>query len=335
MAVKTIHGLDSTDLPLPRSVLTVGNFDGVHRGHLQIIAQVKALGGEVAGPCVVLTFEPHPLSVVNPGNAPARLTTEEDKIRCLALAGVDITVVAEASRALLALSPEEFVEQIVGRFHPTHIVEGPTFGFGRGRSGTVKTLSALGPGHGFEVCVVESVKVRFDDGEPIAVSSSLIRKLVAEGRVERASLALGRRYALSGEIVPGTRRGAELGFPTANLAVSGQLIPADGVYAGSAWLGDEPAGQDRPCPAAISVGRSPTFQRGGHRLDRKIEAHLLDKDLDLYGCRMRLEFGAWLRPQRTFESPEALGNQISQDVESVRRYLAERIAGREPLAESS
>ena len=332
--MKTIRGLDSTDLPLLRSVLTVGNFDGVHPGHLQIIARAKALGALVAAPCVVLTFEPHPASVVNPASAPARLTPEQDKIRLLASAGVDITVVAEASRALMALSPEQFVKQIVRQFHPTHIVEGPAFGFGRGRSGTVKTLDKLGPGHGFEVCLVESVKVRLDDGEQMEVSSSLIRKLIADGRVERASLALGRRYALSGEIVPGTRRGAELGFPTANLAVSGQLIPGDGVYVGSAWLGDEPAGRDRPCPAAISIGRSPTFQRRGHRLDRKIEAHLLDKDLDLYGCRMRLEFGAWLRPQRTFESPEALSNQISQDVESVRRYLAETISGREPLAES-
>ena len=307
--MKVIHGIEAVDPPLEHSVLTIGNFDGVHRAHQQLLAQAGLFAANTGGPVVVLSFEPHPLSVVRPDIAPSRLCLLEEKLRCLARAGADVTVVARSEPALLGLEAEQFVEQVVRRrFHPTHIVEGPSFGFGKGRKGTAGLLRELAAGFACEVHVVEPVTLQIDEGETMLISSSLIRALVADGKVHRAALCLGRRYALIGQVVSGDRRGVTLGFPTANLEVHDQLIPGDGVYAGLAVF----AGQTHL--SAISVGNTPTFD-GKARL---VEAHLLDFTGDIYGQSVRLEFERPIRPQETFQSAEALATQIERDVQSVR-----------------
>ncbi len=311
------HGLETLEPPLVGTVLTIGNFDGVHRAHQQIIAQAGLFAANTGGRVAVLTFEPHPLTVVSPAKAPPRLMPLEEKLRCLAAAGADVTVVARSEPALLGLEAERFVEEIIRqRFAPTHIVEGPSFGFGRGRRGTPEMLRTLAAGFGCEVHIVSPVTVQVDEGETLLVSSSLIRALIGEGKVRRAGLCLGRPYALFGEVVHGAHRGRTLSFPTANLAVEDQLIPGDGVYAGWAVTA---AGR---FASAISIGSTPTF--GGET--RRVEAHLLDFDGDLYGRQMRLEFDRPMRGQQAFESAEALRAQLERDVAAVRTMLGDERA---------
>ena len=322
--MKVVNGIAAVDPPLEHSVLTIGNFDGVHRAHQQLLAQAGLFAANTGGPVVVLTFEPHPLTVVAPDKAPPRLSLPEEKLRCLARAGADVTVVAHSEPALLSLEADRFVDEIIRRrFHPTHVVEGPSFGFGKGRQGTCKLLRKLAAGFGAELHVVEPVTLQIDEGETLMVSSSLIRRLIADGKLHRAALCLGRRYAVIGPVVSGDRRGVTLGFPTANLAIHDQLIPGDGVYAGLGVAG----GETHLC--AISVGRTPTFGRR----TRLVEAHLLDFDGDLYGQSMRLEFDRPIRLQETFRSADALVAQIERDLKAVREvfrdnrpgFLSERI----------
>jgi riboflavin kinase/FMN adenylyltransferase len=207
------------------------------------------------------------------------------------------------------MEAERFVEEVVvRRFRPTHIVEGPSFGFGRGRKGTAELLRRVASRFDCEVHVLEPVTLQVDQGETLLVSSSLIRRLLEEGKVRRAGLCMGRPYALTGKVVEGDRRGRVLGFPTANLAPSDQLVPGDGVYAGRAAVGDE------SYLAAISIGDTPTF--GGAR--KLFEAHLLDFDGDLYGETMQIKFGRLLRRQRAFDSAEALVEQMRRDISDVR-----------------
>jgi len=305
--VKIIRGIDNAP-PFEKTVLTVGNFDGVHLAHQQLIAFARSLTNGT-GPVVVLTFEPHPLTVVAPGRAPARLTLPDEKLKLLKAAGTDVTVIARSDPALLGLEAEKFVDDIlVARFHPRHIVEGPSFGFGRGRRGNPDLLRALAASHGCEVHIVEPVRVQIGGGEAVMVSSSLIRQLLSSGRVHEAAICLGRPYALLGDVIHGHGRGKPLGFPTANLTTHEQLIPGEGVYAGRARM------EGHVRPAAISIGRNPTF--GGGELN--VEAFVLDWDGDLYGLRLSIEFERFLRPQLRFDSPAALREQIERDVAAVR-----------------
>lgn len=309
--MKVIRGLDTPELDIRASVLTVGNFDGVHRGHQQLLAQGGLIAADTGHSLTVLTFEPHPLSVVAPSRAPIPLTTLPEKLAQLAAAGAHCTVVAESEPALLGLEPEDFVRDVIAkRFSPSHIVEGPSFGFGRGRRGTVDLLRKLGRERGFEVCVVGPVELQVEPNETVLVSSSLIRDLVRAGRVHRAALCLGRPYALIGPVVPGHGRGKPLGYPTANLQVGNVAIPADGVYSGVVRL------EDQTWPAAVSVGTAPTFGDN----PRQIEAYLLDFDGDLYGRTVRLEFLRWLRPQEKYTSADDLAQQMDRDVADVRAH---------------
>lgn len=307
--MKIIHGIEAVE-PLAQSVLTVGNFDGVHRAHQQLLAQANLFAARTGGPVVVLTFEPHPLTIVNPRKAPARLSLPEERLRLLGEAGADIAVVAESTPALLGIEAEKFVEDVlIARFHPTHIVEGPSFGFGRGRKGTPELLARVAARFNCEVHIVEPVRLQIEQGETVMVSSSLIRELLAAGRVREAAMCLSRPYALLGDVVHGDARGKTLGFPTANLEVSDQLVPAEGVYAGHAVMEGEPTRL-----AAISIGKTPTFGE----TDLRVEAFLLDFDGDLYGRSLRLTFDRWLRPQRKYASGSALAGQIQKDIAAVR-----------------
>lgn len=309
---KSIIGLERVPPTLRSCVLTVGNFDGVHVGHQQILRQARALASDTGGGVVVLTFEPHPLAIVAPDRAPRRLMTEEQRTACLLAAGADAVVVARSDSTLLSMEPADFVRQIIAeKFAPTHVVEGESFGFGKGRRGNPQLLKKLGILCDFETEIVEPITLPIA-GESVAVTSSLIRRLLGNGQVEQARECLGRPYALTGEIRPGQGRGRSLGYPTANLAEVRQLIPAPGVYAGMAEVEGE------PISAAVSIGSTPTF--GGEGL--QIEAHLLDCSEDLYGRQMTLEFLQFLRKQRRFDSPAELVRQIQADVESVRRSAA-------------
>ncbi len=308
--VKVIDGLDKLPAPVAQSVLTIGNFDGVHRGHQQLLAQAGLFAANTGGPVIVLTFEPHPLTIVAPEHAPQRLMSGTEKHRALAEAGADMVVVAKSEPKLLGLEPEQFVNDVIWKqFHPTHIVEGPNFGFGRKRRGTPEMLAELAAQHGCEVHILKPVTLEIDDRDTLLVSSTVIRDLIRQGKVRRASLCLGKPYALLGTVVRGSQRGRTIGVPTANLKPEDQLIPGESVYSGLARIGNV----QRPC--AISIGRTPTFSGGA----LQVEAHLLDFDGDLYDQPMRLEFHRRLRYQQKFESTEALAAQLQRDIAAVRQ----------------
>jgi riboflavin kinase/FMN adenylyltransferase len=218
-------------------------------------------------------------------------------------------VVAQSEEGLFQLSAEEFIHELIkDRFRPTHIVEGPSFGFGKDRKGNPEMLVREAARFDCAVHVVDPVWTRHPEGEAVWVSSSLIRKLLGEGKVAEAWECLGRPYRLFGEVIRGEGRGRIIGFPTVNLGAIDQVVPAEGVYAGRALVGEH----SHPC--AISIGHTPTF--GGTA--RRIEGHLLDFDADLYGKPLALDFQRYLRPQKTFDSPQALIRQLQCDVETVR-----------------
>jgi riboflavin kinase / FMN adenylyltransferase len=275
--------------PRPRRV-AVGEFDGVHLGHREVIR----------GNDTVLTFEPHPLAVIRPEAAPRLLTSLDAKIELIAGLGVQELVVIPFDERFAAQTPDEFIDQVlVGQLCATHVSVGENFRFGHGAAGDTEMLGADGR---FDTRVVELVEV---DGE--IVSSSHIRGLVAAGDVTHAARFLGSPFQMRGEVVAGDRRGRELGFPTANIVPDEELVcPGHGVYAARA---------DGAC-AAVSVGVRPTFGTGRAVL---VEAYLIDRDEDLYGRILRVDFIARLRGERRFETVEALVAQMAQDVEETRR----------------
>jgi len=294
-------------------VLTIGNFDGVHRGHQAIVSTVADLASAAQVRAVVVTFDPPPDRIVRPDDPPQRITPHERKCLLLAQAGVDLVVTAPTDEAFLAMTPQEFIRYVVmERFAPRCIVEGRNFFFGLGRSGNVDTLRSLGDKEGFAVKVVEPVRVALCDGQH-RVSSTLIRRLLREGRVQDAGVCLGRPFALWGQVVAGQGRGRVLEFPTANIAVADQITPGDGVYAGWATI------CGATYPAAISIGVKPTLGPA----ERTIEAFLIDEHRadqgDLYGLAIELKFVRRLRDQQKFDGMDALRKQIAKDVESVRR----------------
>lgn len=316
--MNVVYGLDGLSKPLDRCVLTIGNFDGVHLAHRQLLAQAGVYAAQSGAPVVALTFEPHPLAVVAPDKVPPRLTSLKDKLALLDQLGVDLTIIARSEPALLHMEAELFVDSVIReRFRPTHIVEGPSFGFGKGRRGNAELLRRLAPSFGCEVHIVDPVRLTLDDGQHVMVTSSLIRELLLGGHVRRAAMCLGRNHTITGNVVAGDQRGRQLGFPTANLDGIEQLIPMEGVYSGLAEVAH------RRFSAAISIGRSPTFD-GRHV---RVEAHLLDFSGDLYGQCLRLEFVRFLRRQMTFASAEALIAQLQLDVQAARLEEPERRTG--------
>ncbi len=316
--MRIFNGVSEIDPSFRGAVLTVGNFDGVHLGHQRILRTARALAHVSSASVIAMTFEPHPVELLRPGEAPRRLTLWEEKARQLFAAGADVVVRLETDWPLLSLSAEDFVREIlVKRIHPSYIVEGPDFGFGRGRKGDVETLRQFSPKGGFQVHVVDPYQIHYTPGAaPLVVSSTAVRRLLGAADVEQAAACLGRSYALVGRVVPGAAAGRTMGFPTINLDVGAQLIPGEGVFAGVAEI----EGARRM--AAVSIGTRPTL--GGDALT--IEAFLIDSAGDFYGLPVRLELLARLRDQRKFDSREALTSQIESDVDAVRRILAERKA---------
>ena len=296
-----------------QSVITIGNFDGVHVGHAAILRCGRALAYQHNLSFKVLTFEPHPATVLRPGRVPLRLYDEAQKVELLQTFGVDEVVCLKPDRVLMDRSPKSFVEQVVADHRPMAIVEGPDFKFGRGRAGDVQVLAELGKQLGFQTQVVDRTHVVLVDQLMTAVSSTMIRWLIKCGRVADASRCLGRAFELVGPVCRGEQRGQGLGVPTANLisdVLSGRVIPADGVYAGHVRLVDD--GADHL--AAISVGIKPTWNQ---RI-RTIEAHLLDFDGDLYDRVIAVRFVRWLRDQCAFPCVKELQQQLTRDIHYTR-----------------
>lgn len=292
------------------TVVTVGTFDGVHRGHWQVLRALTAAAAERNARSVLVTFDPHPLRIVRPAAAPPLLSTPAEKIEILAQAEIDSVAMLRFTPELAAFSPRTFVERIlVGRLGMQHLVIGYDHGFGRGRSGDVDTLRAIGAELGFGVDVVPPVE---DGSEP--VSSSRIRQALESGDVAAAAAGLGRPYALTGTVVRGAGRGHRLGFATANLEVGStdKLIPHEGIYAVRAAL------RDRFADGVLHLGPRPTFAG----LPPSIELHLFDFDADIYGDRVRVDFSARIRDIARFDSVDSLVRAMEQDCAEARRVLA-------------
>jgi riboflavin kinase / FMN adenylyltransferase len=293
-------------------VLALGNFDGLHRGHMKIVERVRRTAAEHGRTPVVLTFDPHPTRVLRPDKAPPLLMTLEQKVETLELAGMKGVAVVRFTAELSHWEPEQFVRTVlVDWLGVSEVWVGSNFLFGRDRSGTFAVLKDLGDRLGFRADKIDPVC--FKD---VAVSSTRIRHLITEGRVDEAATLLGRHAFIDGEVVRGDGRGRTIGFPTANLLTANELLPPHGVYATIARVGAE------LLPAVTNLGVKPTFGPAGAA---SIEAHLLRGGRDLYGVNIRLYFVRRLRDERTFESVDALKAQIEKDCRDV-ELLFDRIS---------
>ncbi|HXS65035.1 MAG TPA: bifunctional riboflavin kinase/FAD synthetase [Streptosporangiaceae bacterium] len=311
------NGVHDVPAAWGRCVVTIGVFDGVHRGHQKIIARAAEVGRQLDLPLVVVTFDPHPDEVVRPGSHPLALCSTRFRVELLGRFGADAVCVVPFNYELSQLSAEDFVRTVlVDGLHAAAVVIGQDFRFGHKAAGNVALLAELGEKYEF---TAEGVPLVTDHG--VTVSSSWVRELLAAGDVEQAAIELGRPHRVEGVVVRGQQRGKALGFPTANAEPPPySAIPADGVYAG--WLSSltaDGAELDR-WPAAISVGTNPTFDG----TDRTVEAYVLDRDdLDLYGLHVAVEFARLLRGQARFASVGELVAQMHQDVALARRVLAD------------
>ncbi|MFK0174077.1 bifunctional riboflavin kinase/FAD synthetase [Streptomyces sp. NPDC090306] len=308
------RGLEDIPQDWGRSVVTIGSYDGVHRGHQLIVRHAVDRARQLGVPCVVVTFDPHPSEVVRPGSHPPLLAPQPRRAELMAELGVDAVLVLPFTKEFSKLSPAEFlVKVLVDKLHAKAVVEGPNFRFGHRAAGDVEFLKAQGGTYDFEVEVVD-LYVSGDAGGGQPFSSTLTRRLIAEGDVDGAREILGRPHRVEGVVVRGAQRGRELGFPTANVeTLPHTAIPADGVYAG--WL--HAAGE--AMPAAISVGTNPQFDG----TERTVEAYAIDRvGLDLYGLHVAVDFLAFVRGQAKFDSVEALLEQMAVDVSRCRELVA-------------
>lgn len=281
-------------------VLALGNFDGLHRGHIKIIERVRRVALERGLTPVVMTFDPHPPRIVRPDKAPPLLMTKAQKIEALERAGIHRVAVVRFTHEMSRWDPEQFVRAVLVEWlHVAEVWVGANFLFGRDRSGTFGLLRSLGARYGFRAEKIDPV--RYKD---FVVSSTRVRRLVGEGRVDEAGALLGHHYAIDGTVVPGDRRGRQIGFATANLCTENELVPPRGVYATIAVVGD------RSYPAVTNIGVRPTFGGDGRTL---VETHLLHFDGDLYGASLELHFLQRLRDERKFDGVDALRAQIASD----------------------
>ncbi len=305
-------GWEDSGLPprSPGTVVTVGTFDGVHRGHRDVLQRIADRADALQLDSVLVTFDPHPLAIVNPKASPPLLTLSEEKIEIVAESGIHYMAVVPFTRALARYGAAQFVDEVLRRrFHMRHLVIGHDHGFGRGREGDVEVLHALGRDRGFGVEVVEAVTA--PDGRPL--SSTFIRRAVAGGDLVRAAAALGRPYSVSGAVRQGDRRGQLLGFPTINLGAPPEqkLLPPAGVYAVRTQTRAGAFG------GMMNLGARPTFGDP----DVTLEVHLFDTTAELYGSRVRVDFVARLRDTQRFSGVDALVAQLRVDAESARRAL--------------
>lgn len=308
MAIVFLDWHEYPPLETNGGAVTIGNFDGVHRGHQALVAAVRTQADAIGGPAVVMTFDPPPHQVLHPGSERPPLTTIPKRAELLHALGADHVVVLRTSPALLALGPEAFFEDVIARqLGAKGVVEGYDFRFGRGRAGTNRTLRALCTASGLAFTEVPQLTLH---DEP--VSSSRVRSALLVGDVARAAELLNRDYSITGTVVTGAKRGRTIGFPTANLGGVPTVLPGNSVYAVRARV----AG--REWPAAANIGPNPTFGENA----QKVEIHLIGFTGDVYGQEMTVEFVMRLRDTRPFSGVDELVEQLKKDVEQAKRTLA-------------
>jgi riboflavin kinase/FMN adenylyltransferase len=311
--VEIIHFPDDARPPRwTRPVLALGNFDGLHRGHSKILERLRRVAAEHAATPIVLTFDPHPPRVVRPDKAPPLLMTKAQKLEALEEAGVHGVAIVRFTPELSQWDPETFVRTVLVEWlHVSEVWVGANFLFGRDRAGNFSLLRTLGARYGFKAEKIDPV--RYKD---FVVSSTRVRRLVSEARVDEASALLGHPYCIDGMVIRGDQRGRTLGFPTANLCTDNELIPPHGVYATTAIVD----GIVRP--SITNIGTRPTVDPSGRTT---VETHVFDFDRDLYGMTIRLAFVQRIRDERAFESLDALKSQITADC-SRARVLFDRLS---------
>ncbi|MGD0077505.1 MAG: bifunctional riboflavin kinase/FAD synthetase [Sedimentisphaerales bacterium] len=308
----------------PGCVLTIGNFDGVHLGHQQILQTAYIRARQENTPLVAMTFDPHPVAILHPEKAPGVLTPLQFKAHLIQRYGVDYLIVLRDSASLLRLTPDEFVDKFLLKdVKPIALIEGDDFHFGSGRSGTVDTLKEMAKTYGFEVIVILPIPALLSTGQSIRVSSTTIRYMLQAGHVADAAVLLGRPYRLIGQVVSGRGQGRRIGYPTLNMQNPSQIIPQEGVYAGYVRLGqteDDVSALNGRMDAVFSVGRVRTF---GEEYPLFIEAHLVDpKTSNLSGKWMAMDFVERIRPQEKFKSVKLLAEQIARDCVTAKNILA-------------
>lgn len=307
--MKLIRSLNELPPELRGGAISIGNFDGVHRGHARIVEMLRAQAATVGGPALVFTFDPHPVRLLRPNEVPPPLTWADRKSELIEELGVDGMIVYPTDEKLLALTADEFFREIVvERLGARAMVEGPNFFFGKGRAGNIEVLRSLCGTNDVALDVVPPLTMEGD-----YVSSSRIRRLIEAGDIGQAAEMLTRPYRIRGMVTHGAGRGAKIGFPTANIEAVDTILPGVGVYAGLAFFGDE------RWPAAVNIGPNPTF--GEHRL--KVEAHLIGYSGSLYGQPLEVDFLARVRETRPFASVDELTSQLKRDVEFAAQ-VAER-----------
>lgn len=305
--MRIVRGVKNYSEKLPNPVLTLGNFDGVHMGHQAIFKKVVERAKEIMGTSIAFTFEPHPLKVLAPERSPKLLNTFHGKMKLFEAAGIEVVICANFTRAFADQNSEDFAREVLyKRIGVKEVYVGYDYAFGKGREGSIESLKAMGKVHGFEVGVIEPVKV-----DEVVVSSSVVRELISSGRVDEASRLLGRYYTIEGEVVHGAHRGHILGFPTANLKTANELIPAYGVYAVLAEV------DNHRLKGVASVGVRPTFDSGPVSL----EVYLFDFANVLYGRQMDVSFVKRLRGEEKFPDAESLVRQIRKDVQKAELVL--------------
>jgi riboflavin kinase/FMN adenylyltransferase len=315
--MNVIYDLNKVEKTLENPVLTIGNFDGVHKGHLALFDRVKERAAAIAGRSAVMTFEPHPVKFLSPGSGPPLITPTEQKLQLIAEAGIDFIFCMAFTRQFASVSARDFVKNIlVDRIGIREVIVGYDYAFGYGRGGNTQLLTEMGKDLGFRVHLVEPVRV-----DHTLVSSTSIRKLVQDGDLTEANKLLGRDYGVTGKVVKGRNRGGRLlGFPTANLDLIDELIPKRGVYAVRVQVGGN------RYSGVTNIGYNPTF--GDNALS--VETHVLDFTGDLVGKTIRVFFVRRLRDEKAFESVDALSEQIARDVQQARGILGNIAAG-EPV----
>ncbi len=306
--MELIRNLEQINRPWPAPVVTIGNFDGVHLGHREIFRRLISEADKIGGTSVVLTFVPHPRKLLDPQRAPLQINTYTEKERLIAASCVDVLICAPFTREMADYSAERFVDEIlVGRIGVRRLIVGYDYAFGKGRQGDIDFLRRKGAQSGFDVTVLSPVS---QHGE--IYSSTRIREMILQGRMEDVVPLLGRHFTLQGEVVHGSKRGKKLGFPTANLATEKELLPPAGVYAVKVRHGE------KILDGVVNIGFNPTFGPG----KLSLEVHLLDFQGEIYGETLRLYFLSRLREEKRFPSVETLVEAIGEDVRQARGILA-------------
>ena len=306
--MQVYRGIEAVQRKLKNPAITIGNFDGVHKGHQALFQRVKQWAEELKGESAVVTFHPHPLEVLFPEKTPSFITSHQQKLDLIASCGIDATIVIPFDHELSQMSAREFVEIVlVDKIGAKAIVVGHDYRFGHGREGDIAFLKQLGEQYGFKVETVTGIKVN-----STVVSSTTIRQMIASGKIKEANKLLGRCFEVSGTVIPGRKRGVGLGFPTANIRMPAIMSPRTGVYVVEAEVDGKTYG------GAANLGYNPTFGD----TDLSLEAHLFDFDQDIYGKLITIRFIDRLRDELRFSGPDELAAQIGKDVAAAKKILA-------------